>query len=195
MNQRIYHGNIEPNDLANTLIGSFHRGSYAVRCVGSDDIVTVQIATLDRPQSGGRTSLTARIEKVEDGISVTLGQQEWVGLAASLGSTALSTLRNPFALLGRLDDLAQDIESLQLNDKVMKVIDSFARSRGLSMELSNRLRRIDCDFCSVANPVGQPSCIACGAPLGKAQPQTCLSCGFVIREDETYCANCGIKLS
>ncbi len=47
---------------------------------------------------------------------VELGQQAWLGVAASLGQTAFSVFRNPFSLIGRLDDLAQDIESMQLSE-------------------------------------------------------------------------------
>jgi len=58
------------------------------------------------------------IQKVEDGVSVQAGQQAWLGVAASLGYTALAALRNPFTLLGRLDDLAQDVEYIQLSDNI-----------------------------------------------------------------------------
>jgi predicted amidophosphoribosyltransferase len=47
-----------------------------------------------------------------------------------------------------------------------------------------------CEYCLTANPVGEPSCIACGAPLGEAQPRTCLNCGFVVRMNESICPNC-----
>jgi DNA-directed RNA polymerase subunit RPC12/RpoP len=70
-------------------------------------------------------------------------------------------------LLGRLDDIAQDIESLQLSEDIWKAIDNFANLKGATFELSERLRRIVCEYCNTANPVGEPSCIACGAPLGE----------------------------
>ena len=123
-----------------------------------------------------------------------IGQQAWFGVAASLGTTALSALRNPFALLGRLDDLAQDIENLTLSDRVWQVIASSAQARGASKKLSERLRRMECEYCGTANPVGEPSCIACGAPLGKVQPGTCPNCGFVVKAGEKQCPNCGNRL-
>jgi hypothetical protein len=130
------------------------------------------------------------IQKVEDGVSVTVGQQAWTGIAASLGMTALYALRNPFHLLSRLDDLAQDIEYLQLSDEVWNIINKQAQSLGAGFELSERLRRHVCAYCQVANPVGEPSCIACGAPLGIIQPITCRNCGFVIKTGESICPNC-----
>jgi hypothetical protein len=119
-----------------------------------------------------------------------LGQQAWLGVAASLGMSALAALRNPFSLLGRLDDIAQDIENLQLGEKIWQVIDQSARSAGASTELSDRLKRLTCEHCGTANPVGDPSCMACGAPLGKAQPRTCRNCGYVARPDDKKCENC-----
>ncbi len=123
-----------------------------------------------------------------------LGQQAWLGVAASLGQTALSALRNPFSLLGRLDDLAQDIESMQLNDKIWKIIDGTVVTLGASYALSEKLKRIYCDYCGSANPLGEANCLACGAPLGDAQPTTCRNCGFVVGVEEVICPNCNAKL-
>lgn len=190
MDQKIYHGDITPSEIAHGLLAFFHRGNYRVQQVGNDEAVTVQIATVQNPISGGQTAMTVRLQKVTDGVSVTIGQQAWFGVAASLGTTAIAALRNPFSLLGRLDDLAQDIESLQLKDKVLQVIDNLARASGADFELSERLRRLVCDYCLTANPVGEPSCIACGAPLGEQQPFTCSRCGFVLKRNESICPNC-----
>jgi hypothetical protein len=119
-----------------------------------------------------------------------MGQQTWLGVAASLGITALAALRNPFSLLGRLDDLAQDVESLRLQEQVWQVIDSTARSMGSGFELSERLKRISCLYCNTANPLEESHCIACGAPLGDIQPITCRNCGYVVNKKEKYCPNC-----
>jgi DNA-directed RNA polymerase subunit RPC12/RpoP len=145
--------------------------------------------------SGGQTALTISLQKVEDGLAVQVGKQAWLGVAASLGMTALSAWRNPFNLLNRLDDLAQDIENLQPSERVWEVIEGEARKAGASFELSERLRRMVCLYCNTANPVGEACCLACGAPLGSVQPRTCSNCGFVIKTDETTCPNCGRKLS
>jgi lipopolysaccharide biosynthesis regulator YciM len=138
--------------------------------------------------------MTINIQAVEDGIMIEEGQQEWLGVAASIGQTAFSALRNPFSLLSRLDDLAQDIESMQLSDTVWKVIDQAVVTLGASYALSERLARIACDYCGTANTIGSASCIACGAPMGDAHPTTCHNCGFVVRAEETICPNCNQKL-
>ena len=175
-------------------MGHFHRGNLCVQQIGDREKITVQIATTNMPSAGGQTALGVAIQKVEDGIMVSVGKQAWLGVAASLGRTALQALRNPLSLLGNLDDIAQDIEYLRLSEEVWEAIDSAARAAGVSTELSERLRRMVCNYCNTANPVGEPRCIACGAPLGDVQPRTCKKCGFVARNDERFCTQCGQPL-
>ena len=194
MERRILHGNITPNDIAQALMAEFNRGNLHAQTVGQANKLAIQIATRMGSPSGGQTALTVSAQKVEDGIMIEIGQQAWLGVAASLGQTAISALRNPFSLLGRLDDLAQDIENMQLQEKVLRAIDRTAASLGASHELSERLQRIVCEFCRTANPIGEGSCIACGAPLGDVHPTTCPNCGFVITNNETTCPNCMRKL-
>lgn len=191
---RIYHGNLEPSDIARNIIAHFNRGSYRVQQIGHDPKIAVQIATHQFAQSGGQTALTVSLHKIEDGISVQVGKQAWLGVAASLGITALSAFRNPLSLLGRLDDLAQDIESLQLEEGIWEVIEQATRQHGAGHALSERLQRYVCPYCNTANPTGESRCIACGAPLGDIQPQTCMNCGFVVRNLELKCPNCHVKL-
>ncbi len=194
MDQRIYHGMINPEDLAENLISYFNRGNFRVQQIGSGEKIAIQIATSQNPPSGGQTALSVYIQKVEDGVSVSVGKQTWLGIAASLGYTAISAIRNPFKLLERLDDLAQDIESLQLSELVWNTINQTAKSLGAGFELSERLRRSVCQYCLTANLVGAPSCVACGAPMGEIQPKMCDTCGFVLTSDETICPNCGTEI-
>lgn len=194
MVQRVYHGDIAPQDVAQDLVAFFDRGNYIAQQMDQGDHVTVQIATRQYQSAGGNTALTVAISKVEDGISIQLGQQAWMGIAASIGTTVFAALRNPFSLLGRLDDLAQDIESIQMTEDVWRIIDKTAAAHKASYELSERLRRLECGFCGAANPVGEATCVACGAPLGDMQPTTCGQCGFVARRGENFCPNCGARI-
>ena len=194
MDRRIFHGNITPNDLAHALIAEFNRGNMNTQVVGDKDRIAVQISTRMGMMSGGHTALTINIQKVEDGIMLELGQQAWLGVAASLGQTALSALRNPLSLLGRLDDIAQDIENMQLSENVWKIIDRTVVTLGASHALSDKLTRITCDYCGSANPLDEGNCLACGAPLGEAHPITCLNCGFAVSNSEVICPNCSQKL-
>jgi hypothetical protein len=191
MDRRVYHGNITPTDIAQALTAEFNQGNLQTELLGEEDNLTVQVASSQRARSGGRTGLIINIQKVEDGVMVQIGEQEWLGVAASLGTTVISAVMNPLNLLGRLDDIAQDINNLQLNEKIWQVVDGVSHAAGASQELSERLARITCDYCGAANPVGEATCLACGAPLGKVQPKTCPKCGFVLEHDERFCPNCG----
>lgn len=194
MTTRIYHGDLDPRQIANSLVAVFHRGNYQVQQIGDRDKLAVQIATRQNRSSGGRTAMTATISRVADGVSITLGQQSWFGLAASLGISALSAVRNPLSLLTRLDDIAQDVESITLEDQIWDVVDRTAREHGTGQALSARLSRTVCPYCLTANEIAAGRCIACGAPLGEAQPSTCANCGFVVQKEEKICPNCKTRL-
>lgn len=194
MDRRIFHGKIKPNDIAQAIMAEFNRGNLQAQIIGHVNKMAVQISTRRGALSGGQTALTVGIEGTDDGVLVEIGQQAWLGVAASLGQTAFSAFRNPFSLLGRLDDLAQDIENMQLSDRVWRTIDRTVVTAGASHQLSERLRRVTCDYCHTANPVGEGSCFACGAPLGNAQPTTCPNCGFAVSKTEIICPNCNKRL-
>jgi len=190
MERKIFHGNIKPVDIAQALIGEFNQGNLRAQTLGQSDKMVVQIGTKPGAMSGGQTAITVTIQKWEDGVMVELGQQAWMGVAASLGASALAALKNPLNLFGRLDDIAQDIENLQIGERIWQVIAQSAKAAGVSTELSERLKRVTCDYCGTANPIGEPSCVACGAPLGKAQPNTCRNCGYVYKSGDKICNNC-----
>jgi hypothetical protein len=191
MDKRIYHGNITPNDVAQALEAEFNQGNTRTQVFGESDNLIVQIASSQWAHSGGKTALAVNIQQIEDGVMVQVGEQQWLGVAASLGQTAISALINPLNLLGRLDDIAQDVSNLQLNEKVWQIVIRVVNAAGASLQLSERLARVTCEYCGVANPVGESSCLACGAPLGKDQPKTCSKCGYVLLHDEKFCPNCG----
>ncbi len=191
MSQRIYHGNITAADIGNALVGHFNNRNLRVQQFTSGQSTVVQLATSPNASSGGTTGLSVLIQQVEDGISISMSKQTWFGIAASLGVTTIAAFHNPLNLLNRLDDLAQDVEYLQLVDRVWDVIDSTANSLGSGFELSERFNRYVCDYCSTPNPPGESHCLACGAPLGDIQPKTCPHCGYIILRKENHCPNCG----
>jgi len=194
MEQRIFHGNITPLDIANQLISEFNQGNLRTQLIGKNDDLTVQISTKQMSRSGGQTALSINIKQITDGVMIQLGQQQWLGVAASLGQSAIVTLLNPLNLLGRLDDIAQDIENLQITDKVWQTINRALTQAGASTKLSDKLSRLNCEYCHTGNELGNSSCIACGAPLGDSHPTTCSNCGWVVNKNEKICPNCKQKL-
>ena len=191
MNRRFFHGTSKPAEVAQALLAEFNDTNLRAQALGSQDNVIVQVATRPTSMSGGQTALTITLHSVTDGIMVELGEQQWLGIAASLGRTALSALRNPVSLLGRLDDLAQDIQSIQLTERVWQAIKRWASGTGAGMQLTERLSRVSCDYCGVANAVGEAACLACGAPMGRLQPMACPNCGWAMETSTRTCPNCG----
>lgn len=194
MDQKTYHGSLRPSDLAQALIAEFNSGNLRAQQIVHEDDVIVQIASARAPASGGSTAVTVHLSPIEDGVNVRLGQQEWLGVAASLSRTAFLALLNPMALIGRIDAIADDISAFQLTGRIWDTIDRTAQGHGAAFELSERLRRVTCEYCLTANPVGEGACIACGAPLGPSQPIACPKCGFVSPATSAFCANCGSPL-
>jgi hypothetical protein len=191
--QRTYHGEIDVDEMAAAIVAAFNQGNLMAQQVGSGDKLMLQIAT--RPgASGGKASLSLTIQKVEDGVSVALGQGEWLGAVASLGATALSALQNPWNLLGRLDDLAQDVTSLTLSEKVWEAVEKFSQAARVTKTISDRLQSVACPYCGTANKVGAPECINCNGPLGDVQPVSCPKCGNVLPPKSKFCNNCGTQL-
>lgn len=194
MTTKFFHGQLIIEELADILVTRFNRANLVARKSIGNGKAVVQIGSDEYSRSGGDTALGVTLIQDEDGVSVTVGKQAWFGIAASLGFTALAALRHPLNILGRLDDIAQDLENLQLDDEVWKVIEEVAKAVGASQELSDRLRSLVCEYCGVANSVGEPDCVACGAPLGNVQPTTCRNCGFVVFNNATVCPNCNDKI-
>jgi hypothetical protein len=190
MEHKTFHGNITPKDISKALFGYFNRGNYRVQQIGEGENIIVQIASIFNATSGGQTSIGVSVQKFEDGVIVQIGKQSWMGIAASLGFTALNAIRNPLTLLSRIDDVAQDIESISIRDEIWSVINQTAANLGASFELSERLKRYVCQYCDTPNPIGESSCIACGAPLGSIQPKTCNNCGYIIGNADLVCPNC-----
>ncbi len=176
-------------------MAEFNQGNTQTQILGEKSNLTIQIASSQYSRSGGRTGVSVNLQQVEDGIMVQVGEQQWLGVAASLGQTAISALLNPLNLLGRLDDIAQDVSSLQINEKIWQTVNDVVHNAGASQELSERLSSVTCAFCGAANPVGGSTCAACGAPLGNEQPKTCPKCGYVLTHDEKFCPNCGQVIS
>ena len=190
MDKKAFHGDFTPNDLASILLLHFNRKNLEVHKIGSKDTVAVQIRSRRNAPSGGQTAVGITFQKFEDGVLASIGEQQWLGIAASLGFSALAAIKNPLNLLHRIDDIAQDLEYLNLTNEIWQVLSTNVNTIGGGLQLSKRLERVVCEYCLSANSVGAPNCTSCGAPLGYAQPRTCPLCGFVLIKGEKQCPNC-----
>jgi hypothetical protein len=189
-NTRVYHGNIRAVDIARTLKGEFHRGNFVVQTYGKPDKIVLQIATKQHLQSGGQTAITVNLDNIDEGVIVSIQKQKWLGIAASIGTSAIATVLNPWNLLSRIDDIAQDIESITMVDDIWAVVEKRVQLAGAGKQLSDKLLRVTCQYCGSAIRTGESNCLACGAPLGEVQPVICRNCGFAASPGDRYCSNC-----
>jgi hypothetical protein len=165
MEQRVYYGEITPQDIAEALRIRFDRGGYRVYQIGDGPKIALQITTREDSRSGGQTAIGVTLERIAKGVIVQVGKQAIWDVAASLGVTVLSLLRNPWRLLERIDDLAQDIESLQLTQEIWETIEATAHFHRASEQINQALSRLVCEYCRTPNPPENTHCVACGAPL------------------------------
>ena len=196
MEQRTYRGGIDPAGLADALVTRFnHGGLVAQKVTGPGGHIVIQIATRDWGWGAARTALSVGIAPVEDGVRVTVDQQQCLDAAASLAFTGLSALVNPFSLLGRIDDIARDVGKLTLDDQVWDAIQHYCDSVGGKLGLAEKHLVVTCPYCGVGNPVGAGTCSACGGSLAKEQPIACPKCGFVETKGARFCSRCGAALA
>ena len=85
MEKRTYHGNITPEDIGRALVAEFNHGNMQAQLIGDGQRIVVQVASRTFRDSGGQTAVTIVLEKIEDGVMVQLGDQQWFGVAASMG--------------------------------------------------------------------------------------------------------------
>lgn len=79
MEQRVYPGAIDPNELAQHLLDTWDQGDTIAQALEGDEGMIVQVGQRsaglfsDEPQS----ALTLALEPVSEGLRVTLGEQQW----------------------------------------------------------------------------------------------------------------------
>jgi hypothetical protein len=193
MEQRTYHGDLDPDEIANALMARFNQGSVIAQRLSQGDRVLVQVGTRDR-HNRIENALTIAISKSPDGVNVAVGDQQLLDAAADLAQAGLGALFNPLSLLGNLGEIASDVSSFSLPQQVWETVDKYCRSVGATVGGAAQHMTITCPYCSVANPVGAPTCSGCGAPLGDAQPIYCPRCGQAAPHDAKSCSRCGTAL-
>jgi hypothetical protein len=190
MEQRTYHGKVTPRDIANVLVSRFTSDDLSAVATGDAEKIIVNISSAG--YQGGRTALAVGLSPASNGVLVTVGDHNLLGLAADLVQTGLGAWRNPLALIGEIDDVARNMEKLNLPAQVWEAVDHYCQSMGAG--LTPEPTTVTCPYCGVLGPIGAGTCAACGAPLGRAQPVTCPKCGKLLPADLDYCTRCGSPL-
>jgi len=194
MEQRIYRGEINPQALADALVLQFNRGDLMAQRIGAGDQVLVQIATRNWDWGGPQSALTLGISRVEGGVRVMMGQQQWLGALADLAQTGLMALIHPLSLITRIDDIVRSVSGLTLPQRVWQAVEHYCESVGARPGEMVEEETVVCAYCGVANPLNAAKCSACGAPLADARPVTCPRCGKRSPASARFCSSCGAPL-
>ena len=211
MEQRVYNGPLNANDLAQALIDEWDRDDTVAQGFGESDRLIVQIGQRevgwfsDEPHQ----AITLDIEPVRDGLQVTMGQQQWFkdnGVQIMAGGL-IGFL--PFFFTFPIGQMFGEGIDQRLPSRIWQSIDRFAASAaGAPMGApvgagattstppatgkTQRLTTIPCLECGVANPQGATRCSACGANL--VSPAACPQCGHTNPPGAFFCNRCGTQL-
>ncbi|WP_069804115.1 zinc ribbon domain-containing protein [Thermogemmatispora onikobensis] len=208
MEQRIYHGTLSPDGLADYLVQTFGQNySYLgwggstlntiAQKIGQGDHVLVQIAQA-RPWSGRlRTALGVSISRVPDGISVSVGQSNW--LEGSLPGMLWGALFFPPLVIF---PLIRSIGAFSFYQDVWQAIETYCTQAQATRISTSTLHGLYCARCGALNDEAAQHCHLCGAALaaspastaGAPELVTCASCHERVVAAR-FCGNCGAPLS
>lgn len=193
--QRAYHGDIEPDDLARSLVLRFDEDeTRAHRIQGQAGRAVVQIRSRRLEHSDPTTAVTVHISPTKTGITVSVSEQKVLGVAADMAKTGVQAWLNPMRLLSEIDDIARNVRWLGLRSEVWKAVDEYCRTQGSGRGAAGILSNVICPYCGTPNDIGAQNCKACQAPLAEAQPIVCGRCGFMNEPQAELCVNCSAKL-
>lgn len=166
--QRTYHWPATADGIAQTLVSTFSEGHLHTRAYkNADNQIVVQIETVESDRGGKRrAALTVQIAEQNKMVSVTFDDHNVTGATGDLLRVGLRAARNPLTALGRLDDINDDLATLQLPKAVWEAVESYVAN---AVEPQPE-GIVICRFCDTSVPVGILTCPACGASLGSQQP-------------------------
>ncbi|RLC90242.1 MAG: hypothetical protein DRI37_01975 [Chloroflexi bacterium] len=193
--QRAYHGKIDPEALARALVAQFNQGETRAQWTrGTQGRTAVQIQNRKVERGDPTTAITLHITPSETGVVLSMSEQQWLSVAADMAKSGLLALLNPWNLIGELDDIARNVRSLQLRQEVWQGIETYCRGVGAGIGTASQLQHIVCPYCGTPNPLGTLTCQACHAPLAEVQPVVCPRCGYLNDPRAQLCVNCGAPL-
>ena len=193
--QRAYHGSLDPKDLARSLVMRFSEGETQAHWIaGEAGRAVVQIQNRQMEYSDPTTAVTVHISPTKTGITVSVSEQKLLSVAADMAKSGVQAWFNPLRLLGELDDIARNVRWLGLRSEVWEAVDEYCRTQGSGRGAAGILLHVVCPYCNTPNDIGAQNCKACLAPLAEAQPIVCGRCGFLNEPQAQLCVNCGANL-
>lgn len=173
MDQRVYYGNIDPQALADYLVGIFNQVPYyshhrtMAQKVVQGERIYVQIMHNSDWSSGGHRALGIHIERCAGGIIVNMGASDWLDLNESgLAGMLLGILFFPPLLLF---PLIQGLSQSTFTQDVWAAIDAYCLQAAPRPGAAPR--GFYCSYCGAFNHPQATSCHGCHAPFNFASAQ------------------------
>jgi hypothetical protein len=145
MEQRTYHGTISPGELADHLVQHFDpQPDIQAQKLGEGDSLAVQIAGGD-DRANQRNVLTLAIVRATDaeqGVTVTIGQQQWItpemaGHAAVIA--LIGVLVTPWALFGLLWPIREAVSAYTRVSSIWNTVETYTLAHGATPASSTNL--------------------------------------------------------
>lgn len=206
MEERVYNGDIDPQGLANHLVGAFNRGRDLVaQQTGQGDQIFVQIGRMHIWNGSFRGALGVSIAKRADGLHVIAGQSTWLDLKdpAISGSLIGAIFFHPLLIF----PLVRGFRNFTLTHDLWHTVDDYCTQAGATSGSSISTDTVYCPRCGAVNPNDAEQCYLCDASLTGAQPGppltpelqptqyavSCPRCGTTVYAGK-FCSNCGSEL-
>ena len=176
MEQRIYRGNIDPDALANYLVGAFHQQpafshSYPASMaqkINQGEYVYVQIM---RASDWGRSehgAISVQILRIAGGVSVCMGQADWMDMDQSgLAGMLFGALFFPPLLLF---PMLHGLMHSTFSQDVWAAIDTYCMPAPARPAQPRARQGFYCSYCGAFNHPTAAHCHACKAPFNAAPP-------------------------
>jgi hypothetical protein len=207
MEQRVYHGNIDPNALAQHVLDTWDQGDTVAQALEGDEGIIVQVGQ----RSGGffsdepHSALTLALEPVTEGLRVTLGEQQWYRDGGQIMVGGLIGFF-PFFFTWPLGGGRNEPLDPQLTQQVWASVERYVQQYGAATGPTRRLpqqpaaatgptTRLSgtyCPSCGTENQPGTERCRECGTYL---QARACPQCGVSNPATANFCMRCGSRLS
>jgi len=215
MEQRFYHGNIDPNSLADYLVGMFgqgYSGRMMAQKVGQGEHLLVQIGRM-RNSGRIRNAIGVSIARTPDGVSVSTGQSNWLDGGMIAGGLIGAIFWPPLLLF----PLARGIRNFTFYQDIWNAIDNYCMQAGATQGQTTTAHGVYCAHCGAVNEEGSETCAVCGSSLYAGQPQqgyqsqqapqyrppapsatapstvVCPKCGHTVAA-ANFCSNCAASL-
>ena len=170
MDQRIYYGNINPNALADYLVGVFHQPPLyhqshhtMAQKITQGERIYVQIM---RPgDASGHRAIGVHILRIADGgVSVEMGASDWMDLDdTGLAGMLIGALFFPPLLLL---PLLQGLSGSNFSHDIWNAIDTYCMQASSAQgQRSHAPQGFYCTYCGAFNHPGSPGCYSCHTPF------------------------------